>query len=258
MALIVQPSQAAPTPALPQAVEFYANGLEPAYTNMLALLSLSVFCKDQFPADCAREDPKRFANLEDTVRRLRAVTIFGSPPVNHFEKSYKTVEQATLGLVELQTSFLDKAREYEKQFLTRYAAVNKACDGSSAAETADLEMTAGTNFERFWGLGHEGYIALVRQIDEQAEGYIGVIRATWTPERCTQARIVGHDLRLLLLNQQLKAYMHPGWEKFERRDKLEQAGTFIGAVVFAFDNKVNPGAIDAASNQSARGQPVAP
>jgi hypothetical protein len=55
----------------------------------------------------------------------------------------------------------------------------------------------------------------------------------------------------LLRDMQLKNYMHPGWEKFVRRDKVGQAAGFIAAVTFVFDNKVNPGAIDAAASQSA-------
>jgi hypothetical protein len=242
-------SHGAPAAALPQAAEFYVGGLEPAYADLFAIASLGAFCKDRFPRECGRQDPQRLAGLDNTLRLLEAVTVFAPPPVTHFAQSYTTAEQAALALVSLQTSFMGKALEYEKQFLARYAAVNKVCRGS-AAETEDLGTMTAVDFRRFWGFDAGGYAAALRQMNEQADRYMEEIRALWSPERCERTRVLGHDLRLLL-NMKLKDYKQPGWEKFVQRDKLGQAGTFIAAATFVFDNKVHPGALDAVSGQSA-------
>ena len=61
--------------------------------------------------------------------------------------------------------------------------------------------------------------------------------------------MVGHDIRLLL-TRKLQDYMHPGWEKFVRRDKLVQAGDFINDVVVLFEQKVHAGALDTAGSRN--------
>jgi hypothetical protein len=238
----------APATALPQAAEFYVAGLEPAYADMFVFLSLDAFCKDRFH-ECAPEDPQTRAVLDESLRKLNAVTVFERPRIDHFARSYTTPLQMALAAADLETSFTSKTLEYEKQFLARYAAVNKVC-GGSAAETHDLEMMTAVDFIRFWGFDRGGYGAVLRQMNEQADGYMEQIRALWSPERCERTRVLGHDLRLLL-NMKLQDYKHPGWEKFVKRDKMGQAATFIAAVTFVFDNKVSPGAIDAVSSQSA-------
>jgi hypothetical protein len=232
--------QAAPA-ALPQAAEFYVGGLEPVYADMFTVFSLSVFCKDRFPHECGGEHPDRMALVDKDLQKLQAVTVFGHPPATDFPQSYTSPEQAGAGILELQKSFMGKALSYEKQLLTRYAAVNKVCGGGSAAETADLQMTIALNLQRFWGFDRQGYEAALVEINQQADGYMEQIHSLWSPERCTQARVLGHDLRMLLLKLQLQDYMHPGWQKFVQRDKLAQATDFIAAAIFFFDDRANPG-----------------
>jgi hypothetical protein len=249
MASVPPAAHGVQTVALPQAAEFYVGDLESAYADMFTYASLSAFCRDRFPRECGGEDREGAAVVENGLRKLKAVTVFGSPDVAHFTRSYPSALQAASGLVDLQTSFMSKTLEYEKQFLARYAAVNKAC-GGSAAETTSLTLLLAVDLRRFWGFDDRNYTAAVQQVHLQADGYVEEIRALWDPERCERTRVLGHDL-LLLLNMKLKEYKHPGWEKFTKADKLGQAATFIAAVTFAFDNKVNPGAIDAVSGQSA-------
>jgi hypothetical protein len=239
----------APAPALPQAAEFYVGDLQPAYADLFAFLSAYAFFKDHFPHERGPADPQNRAVLDASLRKLKAVTVFEHPPLERLARSYTTPVRTALEGVDLETGFMSETLEYEKQFLARYAAVNKVC-GGSPAETHDLEMMIAVDFRRFWGVDAAGHAAALRQMNEQAGGYMEEIRALWSPERCERTRVLGHDLRLLL-DMKLQGYKHPGWEKFVKRDKMEQAATFIAAVTFVFDNKVNPGAIDAASNQSA-------
>jgi hypothetical protein len=239
----------APAAALPQAAEFYVGDLQPAYEDMFVFLRLYEFCLDRFKRKCGGADPETRALLDTSLRKLNAVTVFAHPPMD-FARTYPTDVQAALAAVGVEQSFMTHAREYEKQFLARYDAVNTVC-GGSAAESHDLGMAIAVDFIRFWGFDREAYAAVLRQMKEQTDGYMEEIRELWSPERCERARVLGHDLRLILRNSQLQYYMHPGWEKFVKRDKIGQAATFIAAVTFVFDNKVNPGAIDAVSGQSA-------
>jgi hypothetical protein len=246
MALVAQAGYTAPAVSLPQAVEFYVADMEPAYEDLYTSLLLYHFCSERFPQECPLKQ-EHLAGLEDSVRKLKSVSLFGPPlAAAHFGQSYNTVEQTALASRDLQTSLLRNTQEYEKRLLTRYFAVNRAC-GGSAVEAESVKVLIAVDLQRFWGYDRAGYRDAVERIDQEANVYWEEIRALWSPERCARTRELGHEM-MILLYMNLKDYRHAGWEKFVRRDKVGQAAEFVAGVALLLERKVHPDAPEPAGS----------